>query len=443
MCDPHAATSDEILLGSLTRGYRGVSYRPEDLRAAADSQTATLLRATNIQNGSLDLREVQFVPAAIVAPTQVLEPGDIAVCMSNGSKVLVGKSAPFRGDVTGKFTVGAFCSVFKPIDRDAKDLLVHLFRSKPYLKAIDIALAGSAINNLKNSDVERVRFRLPARALWQRIATILTSIDNAIETTEALIEKRLQIKAGLMHDLFTRGLNESGELRPRQVDAPDQYQQSPIGWLPKSWSVSTVRACGDVKLGRQRSPGMHTGRWSTPYLRVANVFDGYIDFSDVLWMDFTPSEREAFNLSAGDILLNEGQSLDLVGRSAVYRGEENRFCFQNTLVRFRCSRDHDPGFFAALFKRWLDNGQFQRIAKQTTSVAHLGADRFARLLCPSVPLAEQRLIAERLGAADRLLESERAQLSKLRNQKLGLMQDLLTGRVSVKIPDSTLEPSIA
>ena len=74
-----------------------------------------------------------------------------------------------------------------------------------------------------------------------------------------------------------------------------------------------------------------------PYLRVANVFDGWIDYSDVLEMDFTPTERETFSLLPNDLLLNEGQSLELVGRSSMYLGKPNRYCFQNTLVRFRCT----------------------------------------------------------------------------------------------------------
>src|SRR6266702_4096892 len=103
------------------------------------------------------------------------------------------------------------------------------------------------------------------------------------------------------------------------------------------WYWSTVREYGTIQLGRQRSPEHESGKHITPYLRVANVFDGYIDYSDVLTMNFTPSERRTYDLRRGDILLNEGQSLELVGRCAVYDGPDG-VCFQNTLIRYRCDQ---------------------------------------------------------------------------------------------------------
>ena len=226
-----------ISLGQLATGHRGVSYRPELLKAFPDESTTTLLRATNIQNGSLTFSDVQFVPTSIVSRHQFLEPGDIAVCMSNGSKALVGKSAPYRSALETPHTVGAFCSVFKPSDRNSSDFVLHLFRSQAFQKSIDIALSGSAINNLKNSDIEGIWLQLPLRATWPRIAAILTSLDTAIEKTEALIEKHQQIKAGLMHDLFTRGLLPNGQLRLLREQAPALYQQTSLGWLPVDWAV--------------------------------------------------------------------------------------------------------------------------------------------------------------------------------------------------------------
>jgi type I restriction enzyme S subunit len=291
---------------------------------------------------------------------------------------------------------------------------------------------GTSINGIIRSDLEGYVVHIPcALAEQRRIAEMLGTIDIAIEKTESLIAKYQQIKAGLMRDLFTRGVTADGKLRPPREQAPKLYQETAIGWLPKDWRVSVVRSCGEVKLGRQRSPDQHSGKWTMPYLRVANVFDGFIEYSDILEMDFTPNERRVFSLVDGDILLNEGQSLELVGRSSIYRGDPHKYCFQNTLVRFRCNSDNEPEFFCHLFKRWLERGQFQRIAKQTTSVAHLGADRFARISCPSVELVEQLRIADRLNSVDTQIRATKNELDKLKKQKLGLMQDLLTGKVRV------------
>jgi type I restriction enzyme S subunit len=166
-----------------------------------------------------------------------------------------------------------------------------------------------------------------------------------------------------------------------------------------------------------------------PYLRVANVFNGYIDYSDILTMNFTPSERRVYDLRAGDILLNEGQSLELVGRCAIYDGPEDIF-FQNTLIRYRPEKLL-PEFARAVLEYWLRIGEFEKIALQTTSIAHLGADRFARMRIPVGPKEEQARLVGSISAVSERLALENAKVAKLRLHRQGLMNDLLTGRVRV------------
>jgi type I restriction enzyme S subunit len=134
-----------------------------------------------------------------------------------------------------------------------------------------------------------------------------------------------------------------------------------------------------------------------PYLRVANVYDARIDLSDVLEMNFTPEEYETFRLEPGDVLLNEGQSLEWVGRAAIYRGAPRGACFQNTLIRFRAGPRVLPEFALLVFRHYVYSQRFRRIARWTTNIAHLGSDRFADVEFPVPPLAEQKRI---VAAAD-------------------------------------------
>jgi type I restriction enzyme S subunit len=127
-----------------------------------------------------------------------------------------------------------------------------------------------------------------------------------------------------------------------------------------------------------------------PYLRVANVYEDRLSLTDVKQMNFTPSEFETFRLNEGDLLLNEGQSLELVGRPAMYRGEVEGCCFQNTLVRFRVTEGVYNEFALLTFLYAMHSRRFQRIAKITTNIAHLGAGRFAELGFPLAPLREQQ-----------------------------------------------------
>lgn len=193
------------------------------------------------------------------------------------------------------------------------------------------------------------------------------------------------------------------------------------------WPRVRIDSVGSVQAGRQRSPHITAGTLR-PYLRVANVFDGYIDYSDVLEMYFSDAEFDVYVLRPGDILLNEGQSLELVGRSAVYDGPSDRYCFQNTLVRFRPGDSVDVTYAQLVFQSFLMDGIFAAIATRTTSIAHLGVERFASLKLPLPPLPEQRAIAAVLSAWDRAIRQTTDLIAAKRRIKQGLMQQLLTGK---------------
>ncbi|MBK9080500.1 MAG: restriction endonuclease subunit S [Hyphomicrobium sp.] len=218
--------------------------------------------------------------------------------------------------------------------------------------------------------------------------------------------------------------------------------------MRKKFPLRVVGETGDVQGGRQRSPYMIEGR-EVPYLRVANVFDGYIDFTDVNYMPFTDSEIERFRLGPNDILLNEGQSLELVGRCAMYMSGPIDCCFQNTLIRYRSGPDVYPEYALQLFRHCQTTGVFSRIATKTNSIAHLGLNRFAELELPFPSLQIQRRIAEILRTWDDAIEKT----EKLISRKLSTFDHwslmLLSGRKrigkrstnwqSVSLSDVTLE----
>src|SRR5262249_16532196 len=151
-------------------------------------------------------------------------------------------------------------------------------------------------------------------------------------------------------------------------DADTASNSDPPPELPLGWCWAKVSEVGEVKLGRQRSPEHHNGPYMRPYLRVANVFEDRIDLSDVLEMNLTPEEYETYQLKHGDILLNEGQSLEPVGRPALYRDEIPGACFQNPLVRFRAGEAINPHFALLIFRHYLHAKRFQKLARWTVNI---------------------------------------------------------------------------
>ena len=105
---------------------------------------------------------------------------------------------------------------------------------------------GSTFLEVNKKDTENFELLIAPAAEQRRIAEILSTLDETIEQTEALIAKYQQIKAGLMHDLLTRGVTLDGKLRPTRAEAPHLYKQSPLGWIPKEWTCENLGAFCDV-----------------------------------------------------------------------------------------------------------------------------------------------------------------------------------------------------
>jgi type I restriction enzyme M protein len=270
------------------------------------------------------------------------------------------------------------------------EFLPFLMMSDRFMnRAVEISV-GSLSPTINWSTLKLEEFTLPPLDQQHRIAEILWAVDEAYCSFEGTAERAATLRRSHLRSAFG-GQNKHKTLR--------------------------VRDTGLVQLGRQRAPKYQTGTSTKPYLRVANVFDGFLDYTDVLKMDFDERDFETYRLRQGDILLNEGQSRELVGRCATYDGKLDGCCFQNTLIRYRAGNGVLTEYAFAFFQYCFHFGVFAAIASQTTSIAHLGADRFGTLSMPVPAPAEQKRIAEELsricGIESGIIEHQR-KLQRLR-----------------------------
>jgi type I restriction enzyme S subunit len=278
--------------------------------------------------------------------------------------------------------------------------------------------------------------RVQANLKRYRAAVLKAACEGRLVPTEAELHRQLKTKKSKLEtgiELLARVLAERRQNSTTQgkYKEPVTPDTSALPSLPEGWTYASVEQLGFVQLGRQRAPQHHSGKFMRPYLRVANVFEDRIDLRDVKEMNFTPKEFEVFQLKPNDILLNEGQSLELVGRPAIYRGELPGACFTNTLVRFRPCASLNVKFAFSVFRAFMHSGRFQKIAKWTTNIAHLGADRFAKLAFPLPPLAEQtRIVAEverRLSVVEELETVVSANLQRATRLRQSILQKAFTG----------------
>lgn len=352
------------------------------------------------------------IPGRVTLPPQMaasyaVRHGDVVFNRTSETDEELGMAAAFVG--TEDVVFGGFVIRGRPKDQSLDSRYSgYVLRARAIRSQIIPMGQGAIRSNIGQQSLSLVATPVPPAAEQQAIAAALSDVDVLLASLGRLIAKRRDLKRAAMQQLLT------GETR--------------LAGFAGEWRVRTVDEMGEVLAGKALD--VHGAGRLRSYLRTKNVLDGSIDLDDVLEMPMTDSEFERFRIVGGDLLLNEGQSLELVGRCAMYRGELGRPCaMQNQLLRFRAHPGTSPAFAEQFFRWCQQTGIFAAIATQTTSVAHLGSERFKalQLSWPSAP-AEQAAIGEILADMDAELSALEQRREKTRDLKQAMMQKLLTGR---------------
>ncbi|KAB1941873.1 restriction endonuclease subunit S [Micromonospora sp. ALFpr18c] len=277
---------------------------------------------------------------------------------------------------------------------------------------------GTTRLKLTQAAMSRIPVRLPPLAEQRRIVALLGGQLSRLDAGREQLDVAVRRLKGLKKRILTTAVPSDA---------------------PAHWRWCSVGEAGKVELGRQRHPDWHRGSHMRPYLRVANVFEDRIDTSDVKEMDFPPTIFDKFQLRVGDILLNEGQSPELLGRPAMYRGNPKEVAFTNSLLRFRASPGVDPEWALLVFRRHLHARRFLKEVRITTNIAHLSAARFKEVEFPIPPLVEQKAIVaharDSLARVDRLLREIEQARSRALLLRTSLLAEASAGRLAPQDPN--------
>jgi type I restriction enzyme, S subunit len=294
---------------------------------------------------------------------------------------------------------------------------------------------GSNYPAVNEADVRQFQLPKPPLPEQHRIAEILDIVDEAIMGTERLIAKLQQLKQGLLNDLLTRGIDDSGELRDPERH-PEQFNDSPLGAVPAKWRVATL---ADVV--RDTGGLIQTGPFGSQLHAHEYVMDGVpvvmpkdIDgdhFNEARISRIT--ERRATDLVRYRLRRNDAvfaRRGDLSRCAPVSANEEGWLCGTGCLL-VRIPHGGLLGeWLAAVYRH--DIGQRQVAARAVGStMVNLNTSILSRLTVPIPPAPEQRESVRRLNELKNRMHSELDLLRKLHAVKSGLSDDLLTGRVRV------------
>ena len=305
-----------------------------------------------------------------------------------------------------------------------------------FLQNLDLSRLNEAtgVPSLSRDLLYKIEVETPPTTEQTKIAEILSTVDQAIEQTEALIAKQQRIKTGLMQDLLTRGIDENGNLRSEETH---EFKDSSLGCVPKEWEsgpLSERKSNGrpHLKTGPFGS-SLKLEHWrptGVPVITIGALGAGRLIESELLHVSESTAMRlQNYRLEAGDIVFSRVAD---VGRSAVIGGPQRGWIMSSNLMRISLdSKQVDARFLQAQLS--YDS----RIRQQILSSVNAGGRDVAnteilnRLQFLWPPLTEQARIMDCLEALGNRMDCTAKELSKLCQVKTALMQDLLTGKVSV------------
>ncbi|PWG63363.1 restriction endonuclease subunit S [Spiribacter halobius] len=199
--------------------------------------------------------------------------------------------------------------------------------------------------------------------------------------------------------------------------------------VPEGWERVPLVKIAEVRSGVAKGKSGLKDGVSVPYLRVANVQDGYIDTTELKTIEIEKSQLERYSLKVGDVLMNEGGDFDKLGRGDVWDGRVDPCLHQNHVFAVRVNRGViEPYFLAALAASNYGKTYFLNCSKRSTNLASINSTQLKEFPVLVPPLQEQEKIAKILSTWGEAIATTEQLLANSEQQKKALMQQLLTGK---------------
>ena len=325
-------------------------------------------------------------------------------------------SRPISYLVTGRFWVNNHAHILKA-KRGHETRYVHYsLVHTNILKHIN----GGTRAKLNQSDMREIAYLTPPLPEQKKIAAILSSVDNVIEKIRAKIDKLKHLKTGMMQELLTKGIGHT------------EFKDSPLGRIPSSWNVKSLGALSSFVTSGSRGWAQYYSSSGAIFIRIGNLTREHINlrFEDTVYV--TPpasAEGKRTQVTIGDVLISITADLGVIGVVNESIGEA--FVNQHiSLVRL-----NEPAL-----ARWVghflafENSQKQFIANNDAGAkAGLNLPAIRKTLVAIPAKDEREKIVASLDSVDQDVSLKRDRLQRLLNLKKALMQDLLTGKVRVKV----------
>lgn len=271
----------------------------------------------------------------------------------------------------------------------------------------------------------------------QKIAQILDTLDTQIQKTEALIAKLEKIKEGLLHDLLTRGIDENGQLRPSPEQAPELYEDSALGLIPKEWELTPLGQVAESMIDGPFGSNLKTSHYveeaGVQVVRLQNIKTGEFDETFTAFITRAHANQLDKNqVVSGDLLVAAlGDERSKPGRACLYPAHLPPAINKADCFRVRAQPSKATNSFLMHCLNFERSSKQANAKQQGVTLQRVNLSNLRTIVIGLPTIAEQELISDQLNTIAREISALEYERQKLESTKSGLMDDLLTGRVRV------------
>lgn len=312
---------------------------------------------------------------------------------------------------------------------EAKFIYYQIIESR-FQKQIRDSASSTTLPILNKSKFEKLNFKLaPLNEQYRIVAKIeelFSELDNGIENLKQAQQQLKVYRQALLKYAF------EGKLSGKEIKEDN---------LPEGWKrVNLKEICkiaGGVTKGKDFK-GKETIH--LPYLRVANVQDGYLDLKEIKTIEVLPSDKEKYQLLYGDILYTEGGDKDKLGRGTIWKNEVQDCIHQNHIFRARPITEEIESKYIAYFSQTkAAKDYFFKWAKQTTNLASINITVLSTLPIPICSINEQRQIVQYLESQFSIIDNLEKTIIQSLQESAALRQSILKkafeGKLAAQDPE--------
>jgi type I restriction enzyme S subunit len=387
----------------------------------------------------LELEDIESGTGNILNRRNTLDVASAVTIFRKGD-VLFGKLRPylekyFEATFDGKCT-GEILA-FKP-DRIHAGFLRYCIASPWFIERCNMLAYGAKMPRV-NWPTQLAQFDLPLPSLVEQkniaghLDAVSAAIESAVDAKRKQIELLKGVRKSLLQKIVTRGLSP----KPKLTETGNLWLEQ----VPAGWSLVMLKRLADIQGGITLGKNYENEETlEYPYLRVANVQDGYVDLDDVTTLDVPPAQAAGVMLRAGDVLMTEGGDLDKLGRGTVWDGQIAPCLHQNHVFAVRCYKHKLlPHFLAYVTAAQYGRDYFEATGKRTTNLAATNATKVGAFYIPLPPVAEQRELVRHLdtelGRLNAIEANIRKQIDTLIAYRKSLIHECVTGQRRIASAD--------